>query len=377
MSVPALRFPEFEGVWEDTTLGDVAVFSNGKAHEKDIDADGQFVVVNSKFISTDGNIRKYTRSRICEIPDRSLVMVMSDIPRGKALAKCLFLEDAGIYSLNQRICSLSEKHCDNFFLLRVVNRNRYFLLFDSGVGQTNLRKQEVLDCPLIIPPLPEQKKIAAFLGVVDDKLSALISKRDLLGDYKRGLMQALFSQQIRFTDNNGQAFPDWEEKAFGEVFEYEQPTRYLVSSTDYSDDYKTPVLTAGKTFVLGFTNETNDIFPCETPVIIFDDFTTASKFVDFSFKAKSSAMKILKPRNSETPVRLYFELLNRMKSSDADHRRHWISEFQYRPVPIPHPDEQQKIADALSALDAKIAAVSEQVAGLDAFKKGLLQQMFV
>jgi type I restriction enzyme S subunit len=81
-----------------------------------------------------------------------------------------------------------------------------------------------------------------------------------------------------------------------DCLDYLQPTKYLVSSTTYDDKYKTPVLTAGKTFILGFTDETNGIFKDNLPVIIFDDFTTATKFVDFPFKAKSSAMKILLAR---------------------------------------------------------------------------------
>ena len=96
-------------------------------------------------------------------------------------------------------------------------------------------------------------------------------------------------------------------RKLGEVLEYEQPTKYLVSSTDYKDEYTIPVLTAGKSFVLGNTNEKNGIFPKEKlPVIIFDDFTTAIKFVDFPFKVKSSAMKILHAKKNEADIRFLF-----------------------------------------------------------------------
>jgi len=96
---------------------------------------------------------------------------------------------------------------------------------------------------------------------------------------------------------------EWEKKTLGEVLSYEQPTRYLVENAKYSDEYETPVLTAGKTFLLGYTNETKGIFNNNLPTIIFDDFTTAFQFVDFPFKAKSSAMKMLIPATSETNMK--------------------------------------------------------------------------
>ena len=99
------------------------------------------------------------------------------------------------------------------------------------------------------------------------------------------MMQKIFNQEIRFKDDNGEDFGDWEEKSLGECLDYEQPTNYIVESTEYNNDYKTPVLTAGKTFILGYTNEENGVFQTDNlPVIIFDDFTTATQFVDFPFK---------------------------------------------------------------------------------------------
>jgi type I restriction enzyme S subunit len=105
-------------------------------------------------------------------------------------------------------------------------------------------------------------------------------------------MMSRLVPKLRFKEFGG----EWEEKKLKDCLDYLQPTKYLVSSTTYDDKYKTPVLTAGKTFILGFTDETNGIFKDNLPVIIFDDFTTATKFVDFPFKAKSSAMKILLAR---------------------------------------------------------------------------------
>lgn len=98
---------------------------------------------------------------------------------------------------------------------------------------------------------------------------------------------------------------NWEKVALENLLEYEQPTNYIVASEEYNDNYPTPVLTAGKSFILGYTNETEGIYQ-NTPVIIFDDFTTESKFVDFEFKVKSSAMKILKAKDNDTLKYLYY-----------------------------------------------------------------------
>ena len=120
-------------------------------------------------------------------------------------------------------------------------------------------------------------------------------------------------------------------KALGEVTKYEQPTKYLVQSTNYSDDFTTPVLTAGKTFILGYTDEVNGIYRAsKTPVIIFDDFTTANKWVDFDFKAKSSAMKMITSiSDSKFILKYIYYWLNTLPSEliDGDHKRQWISNF--------------------------------------------------
>jgi len=169
---------------------------------------------------------------------------------------------------------------------------------------------------------------------------------------------------------------EWKEKLLGDCLDYLQPTKYLVSSTDYDDKYFTPVLTAGKTFVLGYTNETKGIFKKGLPVIIFDDFTTASKFVDFPFKAKSSAMKILLAKEG-TEIKFIYEAMKLIRYEVGVHERHWISIFSKLSVPFPaHFEEQQKIADCLSSLDALIAAQADKIDALKAHKKGLMQQLF-
>ena len=147
---------------------------------------------------------------------------------------------------------------------------------------------------------------------------------------------------------------DVEYKNLGEITRYEQPTKYLVDSTDYNDDFKTPVLTAGKTFILGYTNEIEGIYKArDNPVIIFDDFTTANKWVDFDFKVKSSAMKIiLSADEKKYHLKFIYYWLNTLpiEKSDNDHKRQWISNYANKMVPIPPFTIQNKIVQILDTL---------------------------
>lgn len=169
---------------------------------------------------------------------------------------------------------------------------------------------------------------------------------------------------------------EWKNKGLGEYLDYIQPTNYLVNSTSYDDSYETPVLTAGKTFILGYTDETTGIFAENLPVIIFDDFTTAVQYVDFPFKAKSSAMKILLPKDNAS-IKFFYESIQNINYISAAHQRHWISIFSKIEVPVPTNNiEQQKIASCLSSLDELITAQKEKLELLKNHKKGLMQNLF-
>ena len=167
----------------------------------------------------------------------------------------------------------------------------------------------------------------------------------------------------------------WAEKPLDASLDYLQPTPYLVEATNYSPAYKTPVLTAGKTFILGYTNEQHGIFSEGLPVIIFDDFTTATQFVDFPFKAKSSAMKILQAKNG-AHIKFMYEALQMVSYEVGAHERHWISKFAPMLVLVPNPPEQQKIADCLSSVDELVAAQARKLDALKTHTKGLMQQLF-
>lgn len=194
---PRLRFPEFEGTgeWEIKPLSEVATYENGKAYEQDILEDGKYVVVNSRFISTDGAVRKYTNADYLTANAGDVLMVLSDLPKGRALAKCYFVEADDRYAVNQRICRLKGKRLDPKFLFFILDRNPNLLAFDDRQTQTHLSKGNVLECPLCVPPTKsEQQRIANCLTSLGDLIAAETRRLDTLKTHKKGLMQQLFPQ---------------------------------------------------------------------------------------------------------------------------------------------------------------------------------------
>ncbi|GAB5419138.1 MAG: hypothetical protein Crog4KO_06460 [Crocinitomicaceae bacterium] len=198
---------------EMTTLGESCQFFNGKAHEKDIDAEGQFVVVNSKFISTDGEVKKFTEKQMFPLVVNDIVMVMSDVPNGKALAKCYMIEENDKYSLNQRICAIRTTEFNIHFLYCQLNRHPYLLAFNNGENQTNLRKGDILNCPLWKPSLDVQEHIVKILDEALDQIEQAQS------NIEQNINNAKELFQSKLNDIFSQKGDDWEEKNLGEVCE--------------------------------------------------------------------------------------------------------------------------------------------------------------
>ncbi|MBR1573475.1 MAG: restriction endonuclease subunit S [Bacteroidales bacterium] len=144
----------------------------------------------------------------------------------------------------------------------------------------------------------------------------------------------------------------WELCRLEDILEYEQPQAYIVKSADYSDEFATPVLTPGKSFILGYTNETEGIYSA-FPVIIFDDFTTESKYVDFPFKVKSSAMKILRAKG-DIDIRYVAFFMSITRLVGETHKRYWISEYSKICIPIPPLQEQKRIVTKIEELSMQL-----------------------
>ena len=232
------------------------------------------------------------------------------------------------------------KIIDSNYLCSFLNTDKHkkwAVSISTGDGRTNYNLGDYFELVVPVPSIAEQKKIASYI----QKLNRLIT----LHQCKCQIDGCRFQSPLAIT---------WEQRKLGETLKYEQPGAYIVDSTDYDDSYETPVLTAGQSFILGYTNETDGIKNAspDNPVIIFDDFTTSSHFVDFPFKVKSSAMKLLTLKDESDDIYCINNILKNVDYVPASHERHWISIFSEFDVTIPHSkDEQKKIGDYFRNLD--------------------------
>lgn len=170
---------------------------------------------------------------------------------------------------------------------------------------------------------------------------------------------------------------EWKTYELGTLLSYEQPTAYIVESTDYNDNYQTPVLTAGKSFIIGYTNETSGIYK-SLPVIIFDDFTTSSQYVNFLFKVKSSAMKILSPNTELVLPKFIYYRMQIIQFDHSTHKRYWIQQYSKIKVKIPPIPEQEriisKIEELFSKLDASVAELQTAKEKLKVYRQAVLKE---
>lgn len=203
-----------------------------------------------------------------------------------------------------------------------------------------------------VPPLEIQKEIVKILDKFTEYVTELTA--ELTAELTLRKKQYSFYRDQLLSFENEVYQVEW--KTLGEILDYEQPTKYIVNSKDYNEVYPIPVLTAGQTFILGYTNETDGTYTAskEKPIIIFDDFTTASKWVDFEFKVKSSAMKILTIRNEQIRkvlIRYVWHYLGTIAYKPAQHGRQWIGIYSKIKIPIPPLDIQKRIVHVLDHFD--------------------------
>lgn len=171
----------------------------------------------------------------------------------------------------------------------------------------------------------------------------------------------------------------WTEYELGELLPYEQPTPYIVKSTDYNDAYKIPVLTAGKSFILGYTNESEGVFD-KLPVIIFDDFTTATQYVNFKFKVKSSAMKILHINSELVTPKYIFYRMQTIQFDHSTHKRYWIQQYSKIKISVPPLPEQERIVarieELFSELDKAVETLKTTNQQLVVYRQAVLKEAF-
>ena len=218
---PNIRFKGFTDDWEQRKLDEVANYRNGKAHENDIDNDGDYIVVNSKFVSTDGEVKKYSNVQNEPLYEGEIAFVLSDVPNGRAIARTFLVDESGKYTLNQRIAGITpHENIDAYYLHIKMNRNAYFLKFDDGNKQTNLSIKDVLNYEDYYPCYEEQKIIGDYFRNLDNLITLHQRKCDETKKLKKYMLQKMFPKkgeknpEIRFKGFTN----DWEQCKLSDIY---------------------------------------------------------------------------------------------------------------------------------------------------------------
>ena len=280
-----------------------------------------------------------------------------------------------------------ESYCDvdlmwAYYILTTLNLNQYA----TATAQPGLSVAVINDVCIPIPPRKEQERISKeiehWFDLIDQIEQGKSDLQTIIKQTKSKILDLAIHGKLVPQDPNDEPaiellkrinpdftpcdnghyenLPDgWGVCRLEDIVDYEQPTAYIVNSTSYNDSYPIPVLTAGKSFIIGYTNEVKGIYS-KLPCIIFDDFTTDSKFVDFPFKVKSSAMKILQIRKDvETEYVAMF--MNTTRLIGDTHKRYWISEYSKLTIPIPPKAEQKRIVDTVHTAFANLDTIMESL----------------
>ena len=367
-NVPKLRFPGFTDPWEQRKLGDFAT----KITRKNVDRAITETFTNSAElgvvsqldyfdhgITNDSSIGNYIIVEPDDFvynPRISVAAPVGPISRNR-------LPRTGVMSPLYTVFRVDET-VDHTYLEHYFKTILWhsFMKLEGNSGarsdRFSISDSTFFEMPVSCPEKAEQKAIASFTERLDSLITLHQRKLDHLQQMKKGLLQKMFPKDGELTPElRFPGFTDpWEQRKLGEILDYEQPQPYIVECANYCDSYSTPVLTAGQSFILGYTDEMGGIkdASAENPVIIFDDFTTSSHLVEFPFKVKSSAMKLLFLRDEEDDIVFIYHLLKRIAYEPQGHERHWISRFSEFSILVPNKNEQLRISAFFRNIDSLI-----------------------
>ena len=353
--VPHLRFPEFSGEWEKYTIGDLCEeFKSGKnIKAESIQEEGVYPVFGGN------GLRGYT-DRYNHDGDYVL------IGRQGALCGNVRFVTGKTYITEHAIAAKATN--DNYtryleYLFVRLNLGQ----FSDQSAQPGLAVNKLLKIETFVPSKAEQLKIAFLLRLLDERIA---TQNKIIEDLK--LLKSAIRKRV-FTSMKNEHTESYE---INQLLSYEQPTAYIVTNDEYSADTTlTPVLTANKGFVLGYTDEDFGIYQ-KGECIIFDDFTMDAKYVSFPFKVKSSAIKILTAK-SNVNLRFMFEYLSYLGLKSEEHKRHYISEIASLVIELPSKEKQNRIANLMTSLDNKLALEEKAKTRYEDKKRYLLSQMFI
>jgi type I restriction enzyme, S subunit len=359
-TVPELRFPGFETSWQTGRVDSFLVLQRGFDLTKKNSGEGTFPV--------------YSSSGISYYHDEYKVRSPGIVTGRKGSVGPVFLVNEDFWPHDTSLWVKDFKGNAVEFLY-------YFLIqfdltrFDEASSVPTLNRNNVHREQSAIPTLPEQRKIADFLTAVDGRIGQLSQKKALLEDYKKGVMQQLFTQALRFKDDHGNDFPEWEEKNFTDVLGTTSPRGFQIQSSEILPEGRFKVVDQGKALIAGYCDDSEKVMRT-CPVIVYGDHTTIIKYVDFEFVVGADGTQILVSKDQRNDLKYLYYNLAQNNVTQEGYKRHF-SILKGILMQIPSPAEQTKIANFLTALDRKIESVAQQIRHTQAFKKGLLQQMFV
>ena len=386
---PRLRFKGFTEAWEQRKLGELVKEVNRTDAESI--APIMMITAENGFINQS---ERYAFNNAGESLKKYVLLKKGELAYNHGASKirpfgsCFVLKTAE----SARIpfvyhCFFAENSVAEFLSIQLNGHNvenQLRRIVSSGArmdGLLNISFAEYVSVDLILPARDEQEQIANCFERIDNLITLHQRKYDKFVAIKKALLEKMFPRagksvpEIRF-----KGFTEtWEQRELGDVFKYEQPQPYIVASTEYDDSYLTPVLTAGQSFILGYTNEENGIKKAsqDNPIVIFDDFTTSSHYVDFSFKVKSSAMKLLSLLDKSDNIIFCFTALQKIDYVPVSHERHWISTFSKFEILCPSKKEQSVLGGIFKKLDNLITLHQRQLEKLKNIKSALLEKMFV
>ena len=370
LNVPNLRFPGFEGEWKQYTIRELTeLFSRRNKQRIDYP---MFSVTNSRgFV----NQQEQFEDREMKGEDIAAYKIISPgefaynparINVG-SIARYDGESDCMISSLY--VCFKAKKELvDSQLLLHILKSPK--MVYNYGInGEGGVRiylfYPNFARIRVKLPGLDEQRKIASFLDVLEQRIELQSKVIERYESLIKALRHHLFS-----------TLEPVKEVSFADVLSYEQPTKYIVSDTEYSDNKDlTPVLTANKAFILGYTEETNGVYD-KGPCIILDDFTLDSKIVDFPFKVKSSAIKILSAKTSVN-LRYIYEYLKFLDLNTEEHKRHYIAEIEPMTIELPDEGTIQSIAGLFDRIDQRRKGPEMDLKLLKSQKDYLLRAIFI
>ena len=384
--VPVLRFKDEQGSdypdWEGKLLGEISRFSKGKGISKtDVKENGTVKCIRygelyTRYGETISNVISSTNVPVSELvlshKNDVIIPASGETALDIASAACITVEGV---ALGGDINIIRCQQNGIFLAYYLISKKKDIARLAQGISIVHLYSAQLTSLNLRIPSKQEQQKIASFLSSVDAKIEQLGKKKALLEQYKKGIMQKLFSQEIRFKDEQGKDYPDWEWMHFTKVLKAHPLKKFQIKSSEISRVGPYKVVDQGKELVAGFSDQNGKIFETDG-VVVYGDHTTIVKFVDFSFIVGADGTKVLKPTKEGANIKYLYYCLVFYNIKSEGYKRHF-SILKQIWLPVSCIGEQQKIADFLSAIDKKIELVAAQLEQARTFKKGLLQRMFI